>query len=122
MDDEDLAEQISRLEDEIEQFGKTIERCQKITLVSRAAIVIGAVLIAAMLIGLLPFDPMVMIAAIAAVIGGTVVYGSNSSSLKQAMAAVDEAEARRRELIGKVKLRVVGNGAWRRRNGSHSLE
>jgi hypothetical protein len=48
-----------------------------------------------------------MIGAIAVVIGGTVVFGSNTSTAKQTAAAVKIAEALRAELIDKIDLRVV---------------
>jgi hypothetical protein len=117
MDEGDLREQISRLEDEIEDSGKSIERCRKIIVVSKAAIAIGAILIVAMMLGLMMFDPMAMTGAIAAVIGGIVMFGSNSSTLQQTDAAMKTAEAQRAELIGKIDLRVVGNGAWKGTSG-----
>src|SRR5205823_9332236 len=40
-------------------------------------------------------------------IGGTVVFGSNTSTAKQTAAAAEAAEARRAELIGKINLTVV---------------
>ena len=49
-----------------------------------------------------------MIGAISAVIGGTVVFGSNTSTSKQAAADIKAAEALRAELIGKINLRLVG--------------
>jgi hypothetical protein len=113
MGEDDLRAQIVRLEDEIEEAGKTIERCGKIGLVSKAAIAIGAILIVAILLGVTPFDPIAMIGALAAVIGGTVVFGSNASTLAQTTAALRAAEATRADLIGRIGLRVVGNGAWK---------
>ena len=122
MDEGDLREQIARLEDEIEDSGRTIERCRKIILVSKAAIVIGAILIVAMMLGLMTFDPMAMIGALAAMIGGTVVFGSNTSTLQQTAAAMQAAEALRAELIGKIDLRVVGNGGWKGTQGGSRFE
>ena len=46
------------------------------------------------------FDPTILIGAIAAVVGGVVVYGSNSSTSEQNMAAMKDAEACKAELIG----------------------
>ena len=51
---------------------------------------------------------MAMVGATAAVIGGTVVLGSNTSTSKQASAEVKADEALRAELIGKINLRLVG--------------
>jgi hypothetical protein len=52
-----------------------------------------------------------MIASIAAVIGGTVAFGSNTTTGKQISAAMREAEERRSALIGGLELRVVGDQA-----------
>jgi hypothetical protein len=48
-----------------------------------------------------------MIGAIAMVIGGTVVFGSNTITAKQTAAAVRTIEALRAELINKIDLRIV---------------
>ena len=50
------------------------------------------------------------IAAIAALIGGIVLFGSNNSTLQQARAALRAAEAERAMLIGRIELRVVDGG------------
>jgi len=60
----------------------------------------------AITIGLIRFDPTVTIGAIAAVIGGTVVFGSNTSTLKQTTSTMEAAKARRAELI--MNLRADG--------------
>ena len=62
-------------------------------------------------LGPIGFDSTILIGAIAAVVGGVVVYGSNSSTSKQTMAAMKDAEACKAELIGKIDLRTVGTGA-----------
>jgi hypothetical protein len=53
------------------------------------------------------FDPVTMIGAIAVVIGGTVVFGSNTSTSKQTAVAIKTAEELRAELIGKMNLTAV---------------
>jgi len=63
----------------------------------------------ATIIGAVGFDPTILIGAIAAVIGGTVVFGSNTSTLKQTSADMKAAEAHRTELISRMDLRVVGD-------------
>jgi hypothetical protein len=45
------------------------------------------------------FDPTTMIGALAAIIGGVVVFGSNGSTSKQTMAALKAAETQRIKLI-----------------------
>ncbi len=64
------------------------------------------------LVGALGFDPTILIGAIAAVIGGTVVFGSNTSTLKQTSADMKAAEAHRTELISRMDLKVVGDGKF----------
>jgi hypothetical protein len=49
-----------------------------------------------------------MIGALAAIIGGVVVLGSNSTTSKQIMAAMKAAEIRRAELITMIDPRAVG--------------
>jgi hypothetical protein len=77
-DDGDLHEQILHIEARIEDLTDIIERCRKIILISKVAIAAGGILILATVIGAVGFDPTVLIGAIAAVIGGTVVFGSNT--------------------------------------------
>ena len=108
-DDGDLHEQILHIETHLEDLTDVIERCRKITVISKAAIAAAGTLIFAVIIGAVGFDPTVMIGAVAAVIGGTVVYGSNKSTLKQSTTAMKAAEAHRAELISRMDLRVVGD-------------
>ena len=111
MDDNgDLHEQILHIEAHIEELTDIIERCRKIILISKVAIAAGGILILATIFGAVGFDPTVLIGAIAAVIGGTVVFGSNMSTLKQTMVDMKAAEAHRTELISRMDLKVVGEG------------
>src|SRR5262249_47906363 len=102
-DDGDLHEQILHIEAHIEELTDIIERCRKIILISKVAIAAGGILILAIIIGAARFDPTVLIGAIAAVIGGTVVCGSNTSTLKQTMTDMKAAEAHRTELISRME-------------------
>ena len=108
MNEVDLREQISRLEDRIEELAEAIERCRKLMLFSKAAIAVGGPLVVAIVFGAIRFDPAVMIGAITAVIGGTVLLGSNSSTSQLTVAALKAAEQQRAELIGRIDLQVVG--------------
>jgi hypothetical protein len=91
-DDGDLHEQILHIEAHIEELTDIMERCRKIVLISKVAIAAGGILILATIIGAVGFDPTVLIGAIAAVIGGTVVFGSNTSTFE---ANYDRHERRR---------------------------
>src|SRR6266849_1972917 len=108
MDESDLREEISRLEVHIEELTEASERCQKIIVISKFVVVFGGLVFVALTLQAIRFDPIAMIGAITAIIGGTVVFGSNTSTLKQTTAAMKAAEALRTEMIGKIDLRVVG--------------
>jgi hypothetical protein len=110
MADDDLREQIACLECQIEERAEAVARCGRIAVASKAAIAVGGILILAMTLGAIWFDPMTMIGAIAAVIGGTVLFGSNRRTAQDFAAAMKTAEIRRAELIGRVNLRLVGEG------------
>jgi len=107
MSDGDPRTQILRLEDEIEELTEVLERCRKIILTSQIAVAAGGIWLLTLTIGIIRFDSVAMIGAIAVVIGGTVVFGSNASTSKQTAVAIKTAEALRAELIGKINLRVV---------------
>jgi hypothetical protein len=50
-----------------------------------------------------------MIGALAAIIGGVVIFGSNSSTSKQTTAAIKAAEIRRAELIDRIDPKSGGH-------------
>jgi hypothetical protein len=112
VDDADPRDQIARLEARLEELADAMARCRKIKLISQIAIAGGAIWMAAATIGIIGFDPVAMMAAIAAVIGGTVMYGSNTTTSQEIDAAIKDAEADRAALISGLKLRVVGEGEW----------
>ena len=67
--DGDLHDEIVRLEEHIEELAAKIESCRKFILASRIAMGAGGIVLAAMLLGAIRFDPGAMAAAIAAVLG-----------------------------------------------------
>ena len=102
----DPRDEIARLEAEIEALAESAERCRKIILFSKAAIAAGGLLILAIVV-IRPVDPAILVAAIAAVIGGIVGLGSNVRTLQQTAAAMQSAEAMRAELIDGIGLQTV---------------
>jgi hypothetical protein len=110
-DEGDLRDDIVELEARIEDLAQAIESCAKVIQISRVAIAMGAVLFLTTMSGVIRFDPLVMIAAITAVIGGIVFLGSNRSTADQAKADLQAAELRRAELIGAINPRIVGDQA-----------
>ena len=106
-DEDNAANEISRIETRIEELAEVSERCRRIILASKAAIVGGIAWLLAILLGLFGSDQIAAIGSIAVVLGGIVSLGSNISTLQQTEAAIGEAEAIRSRLIGGFELRVV---------------
>jgi hypothetical protein len=104
---DDPREQISELEVQIEQLAGALERCRKTALASKVAIAVGAVLLVATILGIIAFNPTAMTAALAALLGGIVVFGSNSSTANQLAESMRNAEALRAALIGRLDIRLV---------------
>ena len=104
----DLREEIVRLEAEIDELTGVVERSWKVGLFAKMAVLAGALWLLASTVGAISLDPVALIGAIAAVIGGIVVFGSNTSTSKQAALGIKAAEARRAELIGRIELRPIG--------------
>jgi len=106
--DGDLSDQIARIEADIDQFAQTLEGCRKVMALSRVVIAAGGIWAVAYFLGVIRFDPTFMVGAIAAIIGGIVVLGSNSSTSRQTMAAMKLAETQRAKLIDMIDPRAVG--------------
>jgi hypothetical protein len=108
------ADEIARIEAQIEALAEVAERCRKAILVSKAAIAAGIALPLLMMLGLFGSSPVAAIGSIALLLGGIVWLGSNVSTLQQTMAAMGAAEALRSDLIGQIDLRVVGDRTIKR--------
>src|SRR5271154_4132124 len=107
MVDGDPHDEIERLEAEIEDLAAKLESCRKFILASRIAITVGIIILAAILFGAIRFDPAVMAVAVAALLGGIVMWGSNDSTFKETSRELAAAEADRAALIGTIDLRVI---------------
>jgi hypothetical protein len=105
----DPREEIARLEEHIETLEAKLESCHKFAAASRFAMALGGVLLLGLVLGVIPFDALALIGAMAAGLGGVVTLGSNSSTAKEAAAELAQAEAARAALIGQIELRVVAN-------------
>ena len=112
MADAELRDQIARIEADIEQLAEGLDRCRKAMLLS-VAIVVGGALLLAYFLGAISFDPTILIGAIAAIVGGVVVFGSNSSTAKQTMAAMKDAESQRAKLIDMIDFGTTDLNRWR---------
>ena len=107
--DGDHRDEIVRLEEQIDEFAARIESCRKFILAGRIAVAGGGVVLAAMLIGAIQFDPSVMAVAVAAVLGGIAATGSNRSTAREATHELAAAEAKRAALVGQIDLRLVSD-------------
>jgi hypothetical protein len=105
--EDEARDEISQLEERIEALAGAIERCRKIALASRVVLAAGCLWAVLMLLGVLPFAPSNIISAIAALLGGIVLLGSNASTWTQAAAAMHKAESQRNQLIDAIALHVI---------------
>ena len=110
MADDDLRDQISRVETDIEEYAITLEGCRKAMLLSKVAIAAGIAFLAANLLGAIWLNSVAVIGAMAAVLGGVVVFGSNLATSRQATSAMAALERHRAELIDTINLRTIGEG------------
>lgn len=110
MANDDLRDEIARIEIDIEDHAITLDGCRKAMLLSKVAIAAGIISLSACLLGVIWFNAVAVIGAMAAVIGGVVVFGSNLTTSKQATSAMAALERRRAELIDMINLRTVNEG------------
>jgi hypothetical protein len=106
-ENEDPRAEIARLEAHIEKLSQSLERCRKVQIFSQIAIAGGALWLVGATFGFLEFDPVALMLAISAVIGGIVAFGSNNTTTKQFAAAMKQAEGSRTRLIATLDLHIV---------------
>jgi hypothetical protein len=106
--DGDLRDEILRLEDRIDDLAEAMARSRRISQISKLAMVGGLIWILATILGAIPFVPAAVISAMAAMVGGVVLFGSTTTTSKETLAAMRATEAQRAALIGRMQLRVVG--------------
>ena len=109
MNDRDYRDEIVQLEERIDELAARIESCRKFILAGRIVVVGGGAVLVAISLGALQFDPSLMAAAVAAVLGGIVAAGSSHSTAKEATHELTAAEAKRTALIGQIDLRPVSD-------------
>jgi hypothetical protein len=109
MPEDDPTDDISLIEERLEELAEVSERCRKIILASKAAIAGGFAVLVVTVLGPFGSSQVAALGSIAAVLGGIVSLGSNVSTLRQTRDAISAAEALRSDLIGRIDLRVVGD-------------
>jgi ATP/ADP translocase len=99
---------LTAIEERIDDLAEAMARSQRISQISKIVIVGGLMWILATIAGVIAFVPSAVITAVAAMIGGVVLFGSTTTTAKETSAAMQATEAQRAELIGRMQLRVVG--------------
>ena len=107
MHDEAHIAEIEKLEARIETLAEEANACRKLILASRVALILVCVWIVASFVGLVRMDALQLVTIFTLIIGGIVFYGSNTSTLEEKLTQLREVEAKRAELIGAIRLRVV---------------
>jgi hypothetical protein len=105
--DEVTGDDIARIEARIEALAESIARCRKLSAAAKAAIAAGAAWLVLTVLGIMPFVPAMLFAALAAAIGGLVLLGSNATTWTQTETALRASETLRAELIGRIEMRIV---------------
>jgi len=105
--DDVSADDISRIEERIEVLRESVERCRKIALAAKLTIGVGAAWLALTVLALVPLLPAVSLTAVAGVIGGAVLAGSNATTWSQTEAQLQASEALRAQWIDRREMRLV---------------
>jgi hypothetical protein len=106
---DDPRDEIARIEAELERLAGVAERCRKIGMAAKIAIVSGCFWIGLLFGGAVAADGLKLMIAIILPLGGTVLYGSNNSTAEQTAQKIALLERQRAELIGGIDLRLVAD-------------
>jgi hypothetical protein len=98
---------IVQLEEQIEELAARTEKCRKFSLAARIVSAGGSIVLAAMLVGFIQFDPGLMAGAVAATLGGIVVWGANSSTAREITKEIIKLESERTTWIEHINPRVI---------------
>jgi len=113
MDEDISGEDIARVEARIEELGEAIERCRKFALTAKIAIAAGVGWIALSMLALVSYTPETTLTALAAIIIGVVLLGSNRTTWRETERALRASETMRADMLGRLELRTVDDGVKR---------
>ena len=105
------AEQIERLEAQIDELREAIQRSRRLVVAGRACAFAGLALLVGLMLGLATFTPARMIVGITLALGGLVLMGSSVGSTKQLELSLKQAEDERNAAIDALELVQLGDGA-----------
>ena len=95
----DLDGNIADLESEIERLCDVAERFRKARIVARGACIVGGLMVLLTVLG--QAGPAAFVFAVAAILGGIAVFGSNKTTRDQVISAIKVHKARRAEMINR---------------------
>ena len=105
------ADQIERLEAQIDALQETIRRSRRLVVAGRVCATAGAVLLVGQALGLVVVTPVSMIIEIAVGLGGLVLMGSSVGSAKQLELSLKQAEEERNKAIDTLEFVDIEDGA-----------
>jgi hypothetical protein len=105
------AEQIERLEAQIDELREAIRRSRKLVVAGRACAFAGAALLICLVLGLVTVMPVRMVVGIVVGLGGLVLMGSSVGSTKQLELSLKQTEDERNAAIDALEFVDLGDGA-----------
>ncbi len=105
------AEQIERLEAQIDELRESLQRSRRLVVAGRAGAFAGAALLICLMLGLATVTPVRMIVGIAVGLGGLVLMGSSVGSTKQLELSLKQTEDERNAAIDALEFVDLGDGA-----------
>ena len=105
------AEQIERLEAQIDELRDAVRRSRRLVVAGRACAFAGTALLICLVLGLTTVTPVRMIVGIAAGLGGLVLMGSSVGSTKQLELSLKQTEDERNAAIDALEFVDLGDGA-----------
>ncbi len=105
------ADEIERLEAEIDELREAIQRSRRLVAAGRACAFAGAALLVSLALGLATFTPVRMIVGIILGLGGLVLMGSSVGSTKQLELSLKQTEDERKAAIDALELVQLDDGA-----------
>jgi hypothetical protein len=105
------AEQIERLEAQIDELREAIQRSRRLVVAGRACAFAGTASLICLMLGLATITPARMIVAIIVALGGLVLMGSSVGSTKQLELSLKRTEDERNATIDALEFVELGDGA-----------
>jgi hypothetical protein len=105
------AEEIERLEAQIDELREAIQRSRRLVAAGRACLFAGAASLICLMLGLATFTPVRMVVGVTVALGGLVLMGSSVGSTKQLELSLKQTEDERNAAIDALELIELGDGA-----------